>query len=98
MAKVLAIMMSAPARDIIFMHGPDDLRMGQIGVGAPRLAAHRHSAPLDIRARAAIEDDGFAVIEFLLNVAVHGGTITGLGGISSELRRAVRNARMKNCA
>ena len=47
------------------MHGPHDVRVSQIDLRAPGLAAHWHTAPLDIRARAAIEDDGLAAIKFL---------------------------------
>jgi hypothetical protein len=50
------------------MHGANDIRMGEIDLRAPSLATHGCAAPLDVRARAAIENDGLAIIEFLLDV------------------------------
>jgi hypothetical protein len=71
--------------NIVFVHSLHGVRVGQVGVGAPRLSAHRHPAPLDIRARAAIENDSLAAIEFALDIFVHDGTLIGLGSISSRI-------------
>jgi hypothetical protein len=39
-------------------------RVGEVGLGAPGVAAHRRAAPLDIRSRSAVEDDDLASREF----------------------------------
>ena len=69
--------------DIILMHRTHDIRMGEIDLRAPGLAAHGRTAPLDIRARAAIKNDGLAAVQFLLNVLIHGRKISELGRIAS---------------
>jgi hypothetical protein len=57
--------------DIVLVHLPHDVGMGEIGIGAPGLAAHGPAAALDVGAGAAVDDDDLARLQLLLDLRIH---------------------------
>jgi hypothetical protein len=56
--------------DIVGVNLAHDIGVGKIGLRAPRVAAHRHAALLDVGAGAAVEDNHLAAFKLVLDLPV----------------------------